>query len=179
MEEALVSTLKLVGKHFTKNELAYLSLTSKIELPIRDQWAFLLHSELSKNGLIVSREWKRIDLAILKNGIPLAFVELKAMYSFNAALDPKGISGFIDAMSKDEKKATILAGGTTEIFTVLLATHPCSIIDSSFSWIIKYRSDINQAIGNVSVGGSSSLVTDVDEVRTYESGRVIIDTHNK
>lgn len=63
IEQTLLSSLNHVIERFEKNELAYLALTSKIEFPIRDKWAFLLHEKLSPTGIIVAREWKWIDLA--------------------------------------------------------------------------------------------------------------------
>jgi hypothetical protein len=69
------------------NELAYLALTSKIELPLRDRISFELHKKFSDTHLIC-REWKsketksskRIDIAIVdkSNFKPVCLIELKA-----------------------------------------------------------------------------------------------------
>ena len=77
-----------MDEYFDKGELAYLLLTSKIELPFRDKLAFQLQKK-NKN-LFISREWsngkgKKIDIAILdKEKIPLVLIELTAMYTFDA-----------------------------------------------------------------------------------------------
>ncbi len=145
MQKAIVESLANLDKEFHVDELAYLALTTKIEMPIRDRWAFLLYKNLVNENLIVSREWKRTDLALLKNQFPESLIELKAMYSFDAALDPIEVGGYIDAMAKDEIKATKLAVTGTEIYTVLLATHP-EQIPSNYTGIIKYNAYINKAI---------------------------------
>lgn len=145
MQEIVVRSLGSLEKEFQPNELAYLALTTKIELPLRDRWAFSLYRELG-DSLIVSREWKRTDLAILRGQSPQVLIELKAMYSFDAALDRGGISGYTDAMSRDAKKARILAETTTEIYTVLLATHPVGTVSTEMNGAIKYIPGINKAV---------------------------------
>ncbi len=76
-----------ISKQYKDNELAYLSLTSKIELPLRDKIAFELHSKYQDKYLIC-REWKsqetksldRIDLAIIDkiDSKLLCLIEFKA-----------------------------------------------------------------------------------------------------
>ena len=70
IERILVETLNGLGECFLnekgKGELAYLALTSKPEFAIRDRLAFELHKQLFPE-YIVAREWKRIDMAILRN----------------------------------------------------------------------------------------------------------------
>ena len=145
MEQILKDTISSVAHDFKENELAYLALTSKIEQPLRDRWAFKLSQKLSGKA-IVSREWMRTDIAILKEANPVALIELKAMYTFDAALDKDEISGFIEKMEKDEIKAKKLTNQHTQIYTVLLATHPKSIIPIELDGIVKYRAGINRAI---------------------------------
>lgn len=145
MQGLIVRSLESLEQEFQPNELAYLALTAKIELPFRDRWSFSLHRALD-DSYFVSREWKRTDLAILKGRSPHVLIELKAMYSFDAALDTAGISGFTDAMSADAKKAHVLAEANSEIYTVLLATHPDDSISAEMSGIIKYVTGINRAV---------------------------------
>ena len=145
MNEVLRESLAAIDQEFRKNELAYLALTTKIEHPVRDRWAFYLYEKLY-GEIIVSREWKRTDLALLEKSGPKALIELKAMYTFDAALDKNGISGFIKAMEMDEIKASKLATAQTQIYTVLLATHPKSIVPPRLEGFVKYRSGINKAI---------------------------------
>ncbi|MGE4456108.1 MAG: hypothetical protein AB7E13_04170 [Arcobacteraceae bacterium] len=157
MQNQIVNSFTNILHEFQPDELAYLSLTTKIELPFRDRWAYSMYKEFKNTNTVVSREWKRTDLALLENGSPSALIELKAMYSFDAALKSYDISGFTDAMSRDEEKAKQLAEENTEIFTVLLATHPEKNIDSSLSGIVKYDTGINKAIKRFK---SSSAVKD-------------------
>lgn len=96
------------GKTFKKNELAYLALTSKIELPFRDRLAFQIHKHFERQTQpmrCASREWKRFDLAILENGEPSCLIELKAMYAFDA-FSEKGISHYAECINSDIKKMT-------------------------------------------------------------------------
>jgi HD superfamily phosphohydrolase YqeK len=44
-----------LDKEFKKNELAYLAFTSKIERPIRDKFAWVMHQKLSEYH--VTREY--------------------------------------------------------------------------------------------------------------------------
>ena len=85
-------------------------------------------------------------MAILNDQSPRVLIELKAMYSFDAALDTEGVRGFIAAMSADENKARDLAEENTEIYTVLLATHPEGSFPSNMNGIIKYVPGINNAV---------------------------------
>lgn len=149
MDKILIHGLKSGIDDFSKNELAYLSLTSKIELPFRDKWAFALHQLLS-DEFTVSREWRRTDLAILDSGKPKALIELKAMYSFDAALYQEDLHGYFQAMKNDEIKAEKLTQklslGSTNIYTVLLVCHPKTEIPITLEKIVKYRTGINRAI---------------------------------
>lgn len=145
MKTIIKDSLANLHNDFKDNELAFLALTTKIELPLRDRWAFSLYTKLKNKRFVVSREWRRTDLAILKRTVPAALIELKAMYTFDAALDPSEIGGFANAMAKDEVKAKRLASDLTEIYTVLLATHPGKV-NPEYSGIIKYDAGINKAI---------------------------------
>ena len=69
-ENFIIQALEETIKEFGKNELAFLALTTKIELPLRDRWAFVLDKKLLKTDFMVSREWKRTDIAITQNANP-------------------------------------------------------------------------------------------------------------
>lgn len=80
VEETFRETLVRVGEAFADDELAYLAATTKIELPFRDRLAYLSHRRFEPEGVLVAREWQRIDLAMLTaDGTPVCLVELKAM----------------------------------------------------------------------------------------------------
>lgn len=111
INEVVLSSLADVEKEFQENELAYLALTTKIELPFRDKWAFLLHNR-PRPKLTVAREWKRTDLAILDRNEPAVLVELTAMYTFDAVLYPD-IHGFFKKVQADQRKVKKLCSAKT------------------------------------------------------------------
>ncbi|UVF22756.1 hypothetical protein HPT29_027425 (plasmid) [Microvirga terrae] len=144
IEPILVAGLKNLATEFHPHELAYLAATCKIEFPIRDKLAFYLHRELAPSGLIVAREWSHIDLAIvLSTGQPAAFLEAKAMYTFDALKNP---SHFTSATSADEKKAKALAGPDTAVYSLLLATHLDQPVLAPNLKVVKYSAGINRAL---------------------------------
>jgi hypothetical protein len=69
------------------NDLAYLAVTGKIELPIRDWLGAFITREYPE--LTAAREFRRRDLAILQNGVPLAVIEGKLWISFEANFPSK------------------------------------------------------------------------------------------
>ena len=84
IEKELKQALLNIDKLFGKNELAYLALTSKIENPIRDKIAVYLNNKLYEKDILIAREWKRTDIAAIKNGVAVSLIEIKAMYTFDA-----------------------------------------------------------------------------------------------
>src|SRR3989344_4463942 len=105
IESDIKNSLRGIANKFGKNELAFLALTTKIELPFRDRWAYALYQKLNKVGLIVSREWRRVDMAILEKNKQVALIELKAMYTFDA-LDEAGFyKEAIEQLKMDAVKA--------------------------------------------------------------------------
>lgn len=160
MEKILLETIHGLDKEFRKNELAYLALTQKIEIPLRNRWAFSLHNKL-KSNFIVSREWHKTDLAVLtENKKPKALIELKAMYSFDAF--GAALRNFSEKMKSDEKKAKELAEKSSLIYTVLLVTHPKSYIPEKLSRNeIKYADKINRCLKKF--GSSQEIQTKASE----------------
>ncbi len=162
VENQLFKCLAGIDSEFQKNELAYLALTTKIELPLRDRWAFALHRNLAGSKRIVSREWYRTDMAILDSSeprVPRALIELKAMYTFDAVLKDTGVNDFVQKMADDEQKAEKLAkklkSNEVPIYTVLLATHPLTVVPSDLNRVVKYSGNINRAIDEC--GGVDSV----------------------
>jgi len=146
MEQTLRGALRELTKEFGKNELAFLALTTKIELPLRDRWGYVLFKKLAGSKYIVSREWKRTDLAIIEDGKPKVLIEIKAIYTFDAAFEGGFYTRAIDYLQKDEDKALKLASADTEIYTVLFATHPLAKIPVELEGIVKFRAGINRAL---------------------------------
>ncbi len=154
LEKIILDSIKQSANEFQKDELAYLALTSKIENPIRDKWAYLMWRNLKENiDIDVAREWIRpdkeknkktkSDIAIVQDNRPIAIIELKAMYTFDLIETPEKR---ISDMEKDKEKAKKIADKDTLIYTVLLATYPLSSapIPEKLKSVIKYYKDINK-----------------------------------
>jgi hypothetical protein len=127
---------------FEPGELAFLAATSKVEQPIRDRLSWRLQQTLKDYDVV--REWRRADIAILKDESPVAVIELKAMYTFDAASNY--LMEVVDAIWKDEQKALKLVGPEVPIFTVLLAAHPKPINPALMKPFIKYRDGIIKSL---------------------------------
>ena len=110
------------------------------------RWRFGCTAKLVAQNLLVAREWKRSeiagrsDIAVLKDNAPVAIVELKAMYTFNT-MRPDYRRMVLD----DIEKAKGVAEADTQVFGLILATHPCDEIDLRFRDIVKYIADVNRA----------------------------------
>src|SRR5262245_42546723 len=115
----LIDAIK--GIKFDVDELAYLALTSKIEFAFRDRLAFGLHQSLSSQGYTVAREWNRVDLAILNGKYPEALIEIKAMYSFDAA------TGQYEKLAQQDALKCRNKWSEAQVFTLLLMTHPTAM----------------------------------------------------
>ena len=79
----LAQCLERAAKTFAPGELAYLALTSKIDRPLQDRLAWSLRTQLP--ALVVSREWRNTDIAVLSadGRSPMVLLEAKARYSFD------------------------------------------------------------------------------------------------
>ncbi len=90
-----------------KTDLAYLTLSGKIELPMRDYLANWCRKNFA--NLTVAREWKRHDLALLGPRGPVCILEGKLWANFNV-LDERKLNsvhqshGIRGAMEKDIAK---------------------------------------------------------------------------
>lgn len=145
MEQLIRESLASVDREFRPNELAYLALTTKIENPLRDRRAFMLHQNVNAS-FTMAREWRRTDIAVLDNEVPKALIELKAMYTFDAALYQENINGFCDAVEEDQQKAQSLSAVEWDIYTALLATHPHSEVLKAHELVVKYHHGVNRAL---------------------------------
>lgn len=101
--------LRHLGKEFEENELAYLALTSKAEREIVGRLAFWLHRRFANDSVAVAREFtirrgiKRVDLAIVDEGVPRLLLEAKAIHAF-AAYRPPEQCRYPSAVRKDVNK---------------------------------------------------------------------------
>lgn len=151
----LLDTLNASQKSFGEDELSYLALTSKVERPVRDKWAYLLQKTYGSKEISISREWHkpgrpekwRTDLAIIQNERPLALIEIKAMYSFDAINDTT-LNKFEAYLEEDKLKNEKWADENyTHCYRLLLVTHPNlnSEIPYRLKSIIKYQPQINRS----------------------------------
>ncbi len=144
----LIRQLAALSRAFDRDELAYLALTCKIEFPIRDKLAYQLHRQLAPKGLSVAREWRRTDLAVLRDFAPLMLLEIKALYSFDVANRKYGAREWAGRLSRDLRKARNVGDGTPEIYGLLLLTHPARAFGPPFDGVVKYRSGIDRAFSD-------------------------------
>lgn len=154
----LVDVIKRSMDSFKKNELAYLSMTSKNELPIRDRIAYELYSNY--NNYIVAREYSpkginsRIDLAILKNNNIKDIIELKSMYTF----DSVNMQNFINSINNDFNKNSELLSDVINQYEIIIATHVKTIPNEEFSKYIKYY----RLIKKYTLKDSKELIKNLD-----------------
>ena len=176
-KDLIISSLRKTTDEFGKDELAFLALTTKIELPLRDRWAYVLYKNLADSNFVVSREWtrtrSRTDIAILESGNPKVLIEIKALYTFDAVSRKGWYAKAIDLLQEDENKALKLANIDTEIYTVLFVTHPLVSIPTDFEGIVKYLPGINGAFGKF---GSADAVAEIARQRIREKlkGKYIV-----
>lgn len=150
LAELLISSLKEVGASFAKSELAYLALTQKVEHAIRDKLAFNLHRRLERESpdLLVCREWKRADLAVVKCKKPLLVLEAKAIYSFDI-VKSGAQHPFPKLVSEDLEKAAKHASSTPpdsplETFALVIATHPRTAPGAEYREAVKYFRNVKK-----------------------------------
>ena len=134
-----------IGSTFKDDELAFLAVTSKIELPLRDKIAFELQNKYSNK--IICREWtnsqtgKRTDLAILnKEG------EVECVIEFKAHSDMINIRQYVASMKNDIEKS-LLIPNNPEVYFVIFINYISQLptvehLDNA----IKYNKSIQKAI---------------------------------
>lgn len=160
--DSLVEIIKESMSSFRENELAYLSMTGKNELLIRDRIAYELYSKY--NDYIISREYNpsgiksRIDLAILENNQIKDIIELKSMYTF----DSVDMRGYINAINKDFNKNSELVIDGVDQYEIIIATHIKEVPNKKFKNYVKYYRLINKYISNIE--DSNILVENLDYI---------------
>jgi hypothetical protein len=145
----LRSELSTIDRRFDVDELAFLTLTSKMELPIRDRLAYVLFRRLPQ--LLVAREWRRVDLAVLAPGdppVPRMLLEANALYTFDLVGDDAWIRRYPDKVERDVAKLRAIKDlpSDTQLFGLVLATHPTALVGSDLKQVAKYLPGISKAI---------------------------------
>jgi hypothetical protein len=151
IREKVLRQLRGLAARFAPNELAYLALTSKVELPVRDKLAFALHADMG-NRTQVAREYslRKIaagdflaDIAVMdQTGDPVAFVEAKACYVYD--LGPIGQrKRYLQLLQSDQRRH---GGHSRPVLSLLIATHPLRVIPSNLKNVVKYANLIELSL---------------------------------
>jgi hypothetical protein len=123
------------------DELAYFALTSKPEAQIRDRLAYRLHKMLTDDDVVVAREWKRTDLALLRRGTPACLIEAKALLSADLTYEIR-VANWQRRISADMVKAMACAkeadAPEAEIYALVIATHVLTPVPRAHWAFIKY-----------------------------------------
>lgn len=145
LADSVFAALPEAARDLGDDRLAFLALTSKPELQVRDALAWTLYQQLDAD-LVVSREWKRTDLAIVDSeGAPRLLLEAKAMTTFDV-VSHKTLDKFMGYLASDYAKATQLAQDGTAIILLLLVTHIADPVPGSLSSVVKYSPAINASL---------------------------------
>ena len=150
----LVRALGDVANAFEPDELAYLALTSKPELLVRDRLAWVL----MKAGHRVAREWGRCDLAVLDGDSPAAIVELKAAHTARVEWGLAGSGGkraafaelhdartyFEGLIRADAAKALSRAWPEGEGYVVVVLYHVADPVPQALDAVVKYGAELRR-----------------------------------
>jgi hypothetical protein len=154
--------LDRMHQRFEANQLAYLALTSKVELPIRDRLAFALHRRLGQH--LVAREWNRVDLAVLAEdgSTPELLLEAKALYTFDLIGEDVWVDRFPKRVRDDVEalRARPDVVARTQLFALVLATHPLSEADPQLRQVAKYSRGVAKAIA--ALGDAATVLRQAD-----------------
>jgi hypothetical protein len=119
-------------------KLAYWGVTTKIENPFRDGFAYYLHRKYK--NFLVAREFSdghnlRCDLCIIDDNDPKSkvYIEFKACHTYNL-LNRRTLNLFFDKMEKDRQKYN----NDKNVYFVLLATRIIGNVDLKFDGVVKY-----------------------------------------
>ena len=134
---------------FPDDKLAYLALTSKVELRLRDAIAYQIHQKLPINEF-VCREWNLIDAAVVdKLNNPQLLIECKSHNSidFHGFLVNKGKGS---PMAKDILKLKVKAQDNTDLYFIFFnnVTKTQTLLppDPTNKEIFKYPNLLNKLI---------------------------------
>lgn len=141
--ELLYKAIENIPNNFKPNHLAYLSLTSKNEFIFRDNVALYLDEYFSYNNkILISREHKRADIAILEKRVITDIIEFKSMYLHDSV---KKNADFIEQLINDFDKNKKLINKTVKQFGVLIVVELIGDkITTEYEGVIKYRTGINR-----------------------------------
>lgn len=156
LSNKIVHCVRNLPSSFKKQELAFLALTGKPELHLRDSLAFNLQSNLS--GYLVCREWQRHDIVIFREGSGdvRAVIEVKVYYTFDGVA-PNKRKGMEEALRVDVRKMRQLWPKTEKI-ALLFLIHPQSSVPEMPGGSIAYAKEINQVYRKSIYGGPEQVL---------------------
>jgi hypothetical protein len=160
--------LARIERLFAADELAFLALTSKIELPIRDRLAYALFRRVPE--LRVTREWRRVDLAVLSpdgKSPPVLLLEAKALYTFDLVGEDAWVRRYPEMVQRDLEKLRLTKDLPSEaqLFSLILATHPTASINPGLQQVAKYSPGVSKAVA--ALGDADAVAHEAD--RTLRS----------
>lgn len=113
---------------------------------MQDRLARTLHTRLP--GLVVSREWKATDIAVLTADAksPVALLEIKVLYSFDLTENQPNAAVYPQLLRSDLAEAQQLDHhGTAGVYALALVTHP-DRVPEHLPGVIKYLGRIESAL---------------------------------
>lgn len=141
-KQEIIKTISELSNHFENNEIAYLALTSKIENPLRDKIAYLLHEKMG-NDFLICREFKtnsnkKVDLAILDMN-----KKIKCLIEFKAHSSMHKEKEYQDHIINDFTKISNCAENDTELYYIFFNNIVESKIPEKYYPSVKYYQRIN------------------------------------
>lgn len=189
--DILVDSLSSVNP----DDLAFLFATGKNELLIRDYLGIgLSHLTSPDSDEYVAREWKKHDLAIIKNGSPFAIIEGKSYIHYDSANPTrlkhgeksikKDLKKDIEKIEKTYKRKGVLPGLTHTFFSSILFTvetlHDNPFIQGSITYGQSHRQG-SKRLGNYEsliAEGKEKLVSYLEEMGEVASTRLNCGSYN-
>ncbi|HVV12054.1 hypothetical protein [Amycolatopsis sp.] len=156
VRQALGAAAAGLNEAFEPGELAFLAVTSKAELPIRDRLAWRVAQDLGE-AFVVTREWRRADLAILAGSNVVAQVEAKALYSFDV-LREAGRRKYLGYLRADRAKMQALAPSDRYLLSVITDVRG-EIRPELKRHVVKYAPGIMTAASSYGADAVRSLAT--------------------
>ncbi len=152
MRQRITEGLERLG--FEPDELAYLALTSKPEFQVRDRLAWRLHQVLD-GGLLVAREWRRCDLAILEGDKPIALIEFKATHTSDvgwgaaAGVGPRaafalkhGATTYFEALIRADVRKARARDPDAAVYVIVILTHVSDPVPRALASVVKYAGQL-------------------------------------
>jgi hypothetical protein len=171
--------LELLEKFFNNSKLnneesAYLAMTSKFELPLRDKLAYSLFKYFKERGTenkYVCREWastdrRRVDIAIMEtDNVPQYLIEVKATNTQHGYGGFKGKEKRLNHIRPHVKSLIKQLHGLkhthkkSEVYGIFIGTHPQRKINEKYNVMVKscYSSPGKKVISEIEKAYKSTI----------------------